>query len=29
MAVAALGYPDEKPKNTSRKGLQELIVFRK
>ncbi|MEC4676334.1 MAG: nitroreductase [Nitrospirota bacterium] len=29
MAVAAMGYPDERPEKTSRKRLRELIVFRK
>jgi nitroreductase len=29
MAVLAVGYPDEKPKDGSRKALKELTVFRK
>lgn len=29
MAVVALGYPDERPKSTSRKRLKDLIVFKK
>jgi len=28
MAVLAIGYPDEQPRATSRKGLKELIVYR-
>ena len=28
MAVLAIGYPDEQPRSTSRKGLQELVVYR-
>lgn len=29
MAVVALGYPDEKPRRSSRKEIEELIVFKK
>ena len=29
MAVVALGYPDEKPKNVKRKQLADLVIFRK